>query len=284
LTTIPRQKLPKWPWFLSGAAIVMFMGGCATALAADPEVFEEAAHQQTATERTTDDAATEEQDRNDRTERESTPTTERPTTTTVLSFLVTTVFDGDTIQLSDGSTIRLIGIDTPESGTGICASAATDRLQALVANKSVTIEPGAREDRDRYGRLLRYVEVGHQDVGAILLREGLAVARYDSRDGYGAHPQEQEYIRADASSPNCSEPAPTTTAPPPPPPTTTPAPAPPPPPTTAPAPAPPPSSPPAAAYYQNCDAARAAGAAPIYAGEAGYRPGLDRDGDGIACE
>lgn len=38
------------------------------------------------------------------------------------------------------------------------------------------------------------------------------------------------------------------------------------------------------AYYRNCAAARAAGAAPIYRGEPGYRPPLDRDGDGVACE
>ncbi|MGQ0588463.1 MAG: excalibur calcium-binding domain-containing protein [Sphingosinicella sp.] len=37
-------------------------------------------------------------------------------------------------------------------------------------------------------------------------------------------------------------------------------------------------------YYPNCDAARAAGAAPIYRGQPGYRPALDRDNDGIACE
>lgn len=36
--------------------------------------------------------------------------------------------------------------------------------------------------------------------------------------------------------------------------------------------------------YPHCDAARAAGAAPVRAGEAGYGPHLDRDGDGIACE
>jgi hypothetical protein len=41
---------------------------------------------------------------------------------------------------------------------------------------------------------------------------------------------------------------------------------------------------PAAAYYANCAAARAAGAAPLYAGQAGYRAGLDRDSDGVACE
>lgn len=38
------------------------------------------------------------------------------------------------------------------------------------------------------------------------------------------------------------------------------------------------------AYFGSCKEARAAGAAPIRQGEAGYRSGLDRDGDGIACE
>ncbi|MFC9293458.1 excalibur calcium-binding domain-containing protein [Streptomyces sp. NPDC057011] len=38
------------------------------------------------------------------------------------------------------------------------------------------------------------------------------------------------------------------------------------------------------AYYKNCDAAKAAGAAPIRRGQPGYRSALDRDGDGIACD
>jgi hypothetical protein len=38
------------------------------------------------------------------------------------------------------------------------------------------------------------------------------------------------------------------------------------------------------AYYSSCADARAAGAAPLYLGEPGYRPGLDRDGDGVACD
>ncbi|WP_207767425.1 excalibur calcium-binding domain-containing protein [Arthrobacter glacialis] len=41
---------------------------------------------------------------------------------------------------------------------------------------------------------------------------------------------------------------------------------------------------PAGAYYANCDAARAAGAAPLYVGQPGYRSGMDGDNDGIACE
>lgn len=38
------------------------------------------------------------------------------------------------------------------------------------------------------------------------------------------------------------------------------------------------------AHYPGCNAARAAGVAPLYAGEPGYRPEMDGDGDGIACE
>jgi len=38
------------------------------------------------------------------------------------------------------------------------------------------------------------------------------------------------------------------------------------------------------ASYANCSEVRAAGAAPIYAGQPGYSSKLDRDGDGVACE
>lgn len=38
------------------------------------------------------------------------------------------------------------------------------------------------------------------------------------------------------------------------------------------------------AYYSSCREAKAAGAAPLYRGDPGYRSGLDRDGDGVACE
>lgn len=37
-------------------------------------------------------------------------------------------------------------------------------------------------------------------------------------------------------------------------------------------------------YYRNCSAARAAGAAPVYRGDPGYAPHLDRDRDGVGCE
>lgn len=37
-------------------------------------------------------------------------------------------------------------------------------------------------------------------------------------------------------------------------------------------------------YYAGCDEVRAAGKAPLYRGDPGYRDGMDGDGDGIACE
>lgn len=51
----------------------------------------------------------------------------------------------------------------------------------------------------------------------------------------------------------------------------------------APAPAPAPA-PQANWSYENCTAARAAGAAPVYVGQPGYGTHLDRDRDGVGCE
>ncbi|ANO12794.1 excalibur calcium-binding domain-containing protein [Mycobacteroides abscessus] len=51
-----------------------------------------------------------------------------------------------------------------------------------------------------------------------------------------------------------------------------------------PVPAPAPKPAPKTAYYPNCAAAKAAGAAPLHRGDPGYSSKLDRDGDGVACE
>lgn len=40
----------------------------------------------------------------------------------------------------------------------------------------------------------------------------------------------------------------------------------------------------ASGVFRNCSEARAAGAAPVRRGDAGYGPHLDRDGDGVGCE
>ena len=51
-----------------------------------------------------------------------------------------------------------------------------------------------------------------------------------------------------------------------------------------PQPAPQPTPPPIDVSFKNCQQVRAAGRAPIHAGQPGYGRHLDRDGDGIACE
>lgn len=56
------------------------------------------------------------------------------------------------------------------------------------------------------------------------------------------------------------------------------------PPAEVPAPAPLVEIPAPAAFYQNCSAVRAAGAAPIRAGDPGFQSKFDGDGDGVGCE
>jgi endonuclease YncB( thermonuclease family) len=108
------------------------------------------------------------------------------------TYLVTKVVDGDTIRLGNGETVRLLGIDAPEAGE--CGTErAADNLARLVLGKKVRLKAPA-DDRDRYGRQLRYVDIGSHDAGLRLIKSGLAVPRYDSRDGYGRHPREDLYI------------------------------------------------------------------------------------------
>lgn len=204
------------------------------------------------------------------------PTTVAPTTT-VAALKVTSVVDGDTLDLSDGTVIRLIGIDTPERGQCGYGDAAAV-MAALVPGFDITLMPGARDDVDKYGRLLRYVEANGIDVNLAMIESGRAIARYDGRDGYGEHPRQAAYVAADEASPSLNQcvvavvpiaaPVPSTPA------------------TTAPAIPTPATTPPAAAaaHYKNCAAVRAAGAAPIHAGDPGWQTKFDADGDGVGCE
>lgn len=228
-----------------------------------------------------------------------TTSTTRPTTTTSTApprttmppaaaggstgLLVIDVIDGDTIDVEGGIRVRLIGIDTPERGE--CGfESASSALASMISGRRVALIPGARDNADRYGRLLRYVELNGADAGYSLLSSGLAIARYDSLDGYGWHPRESLYRSTDATVPasggcpdRSSSASPTPVGPVPlfggggd---TNLPA-----------APVPGNGGGGGGAYYANCSAAWAAGAAPLYASSPGYRSGLDRDKDGVACE
>ena len=108
------------------------------------------------------------------------------------------VVDGDTIRLGSGTYVRLIGIDTPEVGE--CGyQAAKQALDQMVGSSVGLPNPSSVDDEDRYGRLLRYVRAGGRDTGLVLIRRGLAKARYDSLDGYDWHPLQKRYRAADAN-------------------------------------------------------------------------------------
>jgi len=109
------------------------------------------------------------------------------------------VIDGDTVVIAGNERVRLIGIDTPENGQ--CGfDEAKQALEKLLASGFVTFYSGTTSDKDKYDRLLRYIEVEGIDVGLNLISNGFAIARYDSRDGYGPHDRESEYIDADENS------------------------------------------------------------------------------------
>lgn len=87
------------------------------------------------------------------------------------------IVDGDTIDVElDGQTerVRYYGIDTPERGEA-CYDEASARNESL-AGETVLLLPDARE-RDRFGRLLRYVFAEDSaSIDAQLIAEGYAHA------------------------------------------------------------------------------------------------------------
>ena len=110
--------------------------------------------------------------------------------------IVTSVVDGDTFKVEiDGTTetVRIIGIDTPETVHpskpiqcfGREASAA---LKEVLDGEEITLEKNPAEERDKYGRLLRYVDIDGVDIGASMIEEGFAY----SYKQY-PHPRLEEY-------------------------------------------------------------------------------------------
>ncbi|MGH3331441.1 MAG: thermonuclease family protein [Nocardioidaceae bacterium] len=140
-------------------------------------------------------------------EKHAAPPAPKPVKRKPRAYLVTRVVDGDTVELANGEDVRIVGIDTPERGE--CGyDEATAKMERLVLGQRVRLTR-SDEDRDRYNRLLRYVDVGRRDAGLAQIEAGLAIARYDSRDGYGYHPRENRYIAADKATPQkCAEPKP----------------------------------------------------------------------------
>lgn len=116
-------------------------------------------------------------------------------------LIVTKVIDGDTFKMSNGEKVRLMGIDTPEkfesdkldrqSGQSgrdketikKLGEASSEYVRKLVEGKKVTLvkDPGY-DDRDKYGRLLRYIYTEDGTfVNAKILEDGYANVFYSKQ-------------------------------------------------------------------------------------------------------
>jgi endonuclease YncB( thermonuclease family) len=98
---------------------------------------------------------------------------------------VASVADGDTLRLTDGRRVRLVQIDAPELDAGECyARRAAETLAELAPpGTHIRLESDpALDERDRFGRLLRYVFVGSENVNLRLVEEGAASAWFFHRE------------------------------------------------------------------------------------------------------
>jgi endonuclease YncB( thermonuclease family) len=257
------KRLPNWLKIVLAAFGVLFVLGAVFGKAPEPKLTA-AASPTTAPTSTTS----------------ATPT---PTPVAV-TYTVETVTDAANVVVngSDGTrkTVRVLGVIAPVATVGCYAAESLTWATTALAGKAVQL--GA-ETVDGVALTL----AGGQDYATLALQNGYL--KYATSAAAPALEAAESTARQAVSglwaapcNGTIDAPAPTPTPQPPAPVTTKAAPKPPPaPPTTEDAPAPEQDS---AAYYKNCTAAKAAGAAPLHRGEPGYRAALDRDGDGVACE
>lgn len=101
----------------------------------------------------------------------------------VVLYKVSDIIDGDTIKVkidNQEKTVRLIGIDAPEIKdlqTPRCyGKEAAARIQHYVQDKQVSLKADkTQDDKDKYGRLLRYVYTEDKtNVNKTLVSEGFA--------------------------------------------------------------------------------------------------------------
>jgi len=193
---------------------------------------------------------------------------------------VAKAIDGDSLDMA-GIVIRLHGIDAPEykqscdrgGSAWACGKDAADRLAALSQNRELRCE---QRDLDNYGRIVATCRVGGIDLADAMVEAGFAVALPQFSDRYRAaeararaaglgiwasrfeQPADYRAKHRPVAAPRAgiASARPRAAG----------------------------ADAPAGVYYPNCKTARAAGAAPLYRGQPGYRPEMDGDADGIACE
>ena len=187
--------------------------------------------------------------------------------------------DGDTVNMT-GMAIRLHGLDAPEATqtctrAGVrweCGKEATELLARLIDGKTLRC---VKQDQDDYGRMVAICKVGQLDLADAIVSAGFAIALPQFSQAYVESEARARSFKIGIWGSEFQTPAdfrgrmPVVA--------------------TRPTASPPPKGikqPPrvTGVFYRNCAAARAAGAAPIYRGQPGYRPEMDGDGDGVACE
>ena len=100
------------------------------------------------------------------------------------SYKVLSVIDGDTIKVNyNGKTtsVRLIGVDAPETSSkastkkGCYAAQAKAYLSRRLTGRYVQLNTDKMTgDKDYYGRLLRYVSLGIEDINFTMVYGGYA--------------------------------------------------------------------------------------------------------------
>lgn len=117
---------------------------------------------------------------------------------------VTRVVDGDTFEIAGGERVRVLGIDSCEMGT-YGGTQAKQAAELQLDGESVVLQQEPGVDRDRYGRLLRYVSTtSGSDFGEMMVaatHTGAARGDSDASATRLAELREQ-----DATGRDCSEP------------------------------------------------------------------------------
>lgn len=93
-------------------------------------------------------------------------------------YKVLRVVDGDTIEIEGGEKVRYIGINAPETvapgkPVGCYGHEALNKNKELVEGKIVRLEKDISE-KDKYGRLLRYVYLDNVFINDELVKTGYA--------------------------------------------------------------------------------------------------------------
>jgi micrococcal nuclease len=264
----PNKRIPNWLKIVLAAFAVLFVLGAIFGKAPEPKLTTAAAPASSTP--------------------PPTSTTASPTPTPVaVTYTVASVPDGATVVVggSDGTskTVHVLGAIAPLAGNGCYAAESLAWAASTLSGKAVTLGTETAQgialtlaDGQDYATLA--IQKGYLKYAATAALPALAATESAAKTAVSGlwGPPCNGTIDAPAPAP---KPAPVAT----------PSPAPKPAPATKAAPPPPPveateEAPAQSAYYANCSAAKAAGAAPLHRGEPGYRPGLDRDGDGVACE